>query len=384
MATRRIMFVSHTGQMSGAEMVLLDIVQLWPGASAFLFEDGPFAGALAERGLEVTVSRRGRGLATVRRDSSVFKIVPLLGRLGAIMIELMRAARNHDILYANSQKAFVLSSIVAMLIRRPLIWHLHDIINAAHFGALQRRIQVGLANLSATKVIVPSKAVATAFIAEGGRPDLVEIVANGLDLTPELRSPTELRHALGLPEGALVGVFSQLAMWKGQHILLQALARIPGVRCIVVGDALFGEKAYATYLAKLAGDLGIAERVEFLGQRTDVPKLMRAVDVVVHPSIDPEPFGRTLVEAMLVDVPVIATDAGAASDILESGRAGTLVPPNEPAALSAAIARVLNGSDHVLEQVDYARTRALSLYSRSRMLETLTRVIDAVHGGVPT
>jgi len=381
MGAARVMFVDHTGQIGGAELILLDIVQRWKGASAFLFENGPLSKALADRQLNVSISRWGQGLAQIRRDSSVLRAIPLAGRLGAIVVELARAARHQDIVYANSQKAFVLAAIATAFVRRPLIWHLHDIISAAHFGKLQRRLQIFLANRIAAKVIVPSQAAATAFVAEGGRGDLIEIVANGLDVVPCQSRPAELRRELGLPEGPLVGVFSRLAAWKGQHIVVQALAELPGVNCIIAGDALFGEQAYAASLAKMVDDLGLADRVHFLGPRSDVPKLMQAVDVMVHPSIAPEPFGRTLVEAMLAGVPVIATDTGAASDILEAGRAGRLVPPNDPAALSASIARILAGSDDLAGQLDYAVTRAKTHYSMDRMLDSIGLLINRVASG---
>jgi glycosyltransferase involved in cell wall biosynthesis len=375
------MFVSHTGQVSGAELVLLDVVQPWAGASAFLFEDGPLRQALASRGLNVTVSRWGQGLGGVRRDSSILKVVPLVGRLCAIVLEVARAARGHDIVYANSQKAFVLSAIAATLARRPLVWHLHDIISGVHFGAMQRRVQVALANFCAAKVIVPSQAAASAFVAEGGRKGLVEVVANGLDVTPESQSPAEIRQQLGLPAGPLIGVFSRLAPWKGQHVVLQALAQLPGVSCIIAGDALFGEQAYATHLDKLVDELGLADRVHFLGQRSDVPRLMSAVDAVIHPSIDPEPFGRTLVEAMLAGVPVIATDAGAASDILEAGRAGTLVPPGDAEALARAVKLVLSQPAELSGQLAYAVARARSHYGLAQMLQSISGVIGRLAPG---
>lgn len=381
MSAPRVMFVSHTGQVSGAELVLLDVVQPWAGASAFLFEDGPLRQALASRGLDVTVSRWGHGLSTVRRDSSILTVVPLVGRLCAIVLEVARAARGHDIVYANSQKAFVLSAIASTLARRPLVWHLHDIISGVHFGAMQRRVQVALANFCASKVIVPSQAAASAFIAEGGRKDLVEVVANGLDVSPETQSPAEIRNALGLPAGPLIGVFSRLAPWKGQHVVLQALAQLPGVSCIIAGDALFGEQAYATHLNKLVDDLGLADRVHFLGQRNDVPRLMSAVDAVIHPSIDPEPFGRTLVEAMLAGVPVISTDAGAASDILEAGKAGTLVPPGDAEALARAVRGVLSRPAGLGEQLAYAVSRARSHYGLARMLQSISGVIGRLAPG---
>ncbi len=381
MRSPRILFVSHTGQISGAEMVLLDIVGQRAAASAFLFEDGPFRTALSARKLDVTVSRWGRGIGAIRRDSSLFEIVPRVGRFCAILFEMRGVARNSDLLYANSQKAFVLSALLTLLVRRPLVWHLHDIISAEHFGSLQRRLQVTLANLAATKVVVPSQAVAAAFIAEGGRRDLVEVVPNGLDIEPEAATPAELRDQLGLPKGKLIGVFSRLAFWKGQHVVLGALAETPGVECIFAGDALFGEQPYAESLVRMVEQLDLEDRVRFLGQRADVPRLMRAVDIVVHPSIDPEPFGRTLVEAMLTGVPVIGTDAGAASEILEAGKAGTLVPARNSGALASAIRRTLAAPDGLKEQLAHAAQRARALYSRARMVDAIDRVIGSVASG---
>ncbi len=84
----------------------------------------------------------------------------------------------------------------------------------------------------------------------------------------------------------------------------------------------------------------MADRVRFLGQRDDVPALMRAVDAVVHPSTEPEPFGRTLVEAMLARRPLVAAEAGAVPEILDGGRAGLLFPPGDWAALADRLRHV--------------------------------------------
>jgi glycosyltransferase involved in cell wall biosynthesis len=377
MPVPRVMFVNHTSKIAGAELVLLDLVQPWQRASAFLFEDGPLNGAMNQRGLKVIMSRFGRGLSGIRRDRSLWKAAPLAYRLCAIVTEIGYAARRHDVIYANSQKAFVLAALATLFARRPLVWHLHDIIDGAHFGAMQRRLQVALANRLAARVIVPSEAAAAAFIGAGGRRDLVEVVPNGVTVAPDTSARDAIRKELGLPDAPLAGVFSRLAPWKGQHVLLQAIAKLPGVHGVIVGDALFGESDYAARLRALAAELGIAERVHFLGHRSDVPKVMHAVDVMVHPSVDPEPFGRTLVEAMLARVPVIATDTGAASDILEGGKAGTLVRPNDADAIAAAIARVL--ADPAMgSQLDYAARRATTHYGVAQMLSSVSDLIQRV------
>ena len=381
MPTDRVLFVDHTGQIGGAELVLLDVVEGRRNSSVFLFEKGPLSDAMIEKGLDLIASKWGNGLSQFRRDSSVLTAIPLAGRLIAIVGEIAQAARRHDVVYANSQKAFVLSAIANIIVSRPLIWHLHDIISSAHFGRTQRMVQVRLANWRASKVIVPSEAAALAFVDAGGRRDLIDIVPNGLTVDTEPRSPNELRQELGLPTGPLVGVFSRLVAWKGQHVLLKALAGLPEVNCIVVGDALFGEADYAASLSRLVVDLHLQQRVFFLGHRNDVPRLMKAVDVMVHPSIDPEPFGRTLVEAMLAGVPVIASDAGAAPDILDGGRAGTLVPPNDPQALAEAIASVLAKPEQLVAQLEYASSRAYGQYSLGRMLDSIGILISKVQTG---
>jgi glycosyltransferase involved in cell wall biosynthesis len=374
----RVLFLNHTGAISGAEMVLLDVVRACDSPAAFLFEEGALASKLKDAGVKVMQSRFGGGFAGVKRDTSLFKALPLAGKMSALIGELALAARRFDVLYANSQKAFVLGSLAAAMARRPLIWHLHDIIGKAHFGTSQRRLQIGLANRFARCVVAPSRSVADAFIAEGGLPALARVVPNGLDIEPLRLSKAALREELGLPPGPLIGVFSRLAPWKGQHIVLRAIAGLPDVHCIIAGSALFGEDAYSGILRVFASDLGIEDRISFLGQRGDVPALMRAVDIVVHPSVDPEPFGRTLVEAMLARTPVIATDTGAASEILAGGEAGTLVPPGDAEALAGAIREVLAGGAALAAQTGRAEARALKMYSTGPMRSAIAGLIARV------
>ncbi|MCJ2087750.1 glycosyltransferase [Methylobacterium sp. E-005] len=380
-ARPRVLFVSHTGTMSGAELVLRDAVRPWAGSTAFLFEDGALADTLRGAGLAIRLARRGTGLSGLRRDASILTALPKLRRLAGLALEIARAARACDVVYANSQKAFLLAAIPARLVGRPVIWHLHDILDGAHFGRAQRTVQAQLANLCAARVVVPSRAAAEAFVNAGGRTSRVTVVPNGLDLDRDPRSPTALRAELGLPDGPLIGVFSRLSPWKGQDVVIEALAKIPNVRCIVVGTALFGEDAYAAELRARVSALGLSERVLFLGQRSDVPRLMQAVDAVVHPSVDPEPFGRTLVEAMLAGVPVIATDAGASAEILDGGAAGILVPPRRSDILAAAVAEVLAKPDAVAARTELARVRALTRYSAAGMQQALATLILDIAAG---
>ena len=375
MSTPKVLFVSHASSISGAEMVLLDVAPAFPGSAAFIFERGALSNELARRDMPVIVATFGSGLSGIKRESRLTRAAPLAGKMAAIVAELSMAARKFDVIYANSQKAFVLGSLAAALSRRPLIWHLHDIINKAHFGDGQRRLQISLANRFARLVIAPSTAVQSTFIAEGGRAELVRIIPNGIDCAVDPSSKAVLRPRLGLPSGPLIGVFSRIAAWKGQHVMLRAMANLPNVHCIIVGSALFGEERYEKSLRTLCRTLGLERRVTFLGQRSDVPLLMQAMDAVVHPSVDPEPFGRTLVEAMLVGTPIVATDTGAAREILKED--ATLVKPGDSVALATALRTVLSDAGKRADDLANTSKRASATYGVKIMQTKIAEEVSA-------
>lgn len=371
---KRLLFVNHTSRLGGAEMVLLDVVLGFRGGGAFLFEDGLLRARLARLGIVSIIPKRPSGFSTIKRDRSLLRALPHLGGLARTLWRLRQSARKFDVIYANSQKAFVLAAPASAAARKPLIWHLHDILSPHHFGPAQIKLTISLANLFATRVIVPSKAAADAFVASGGKQALVRIVPNGLDRVP--KQAGVYRSDLKLACPFIIGVFSRLSPWKGQEVVLRALVELPDTGCLIVGGALFGEDEYARGLVALAKKLGVSDRVRFVGHRDDVPDLMRIVDVVVHPSTEPEPFGRTLVEAMLVRRPVVAANVGAVSEILEEGRVGILFPPGDHMALAECLRRVERGD--AFENIGPAEERALEFYNARRMRNGIRDVIAEV------
>ncbi len=385
-AAPRVLFVNHSSRMGGAEFILLATLRGFDDRSAvWLFEEGPLRERLRASPVRTLMPRRPSGFTAVKRDGGgLLGAMPLLGDMARMVGGIVSAARNHDVVYANSQKAFVLSAPAALLARRPLVWHLHDILTPAHFGAAQLRLLRLLANRP-SRVIVPSRAVADAYVALGGEMRRVVVVPNGVTLEPDGTEGLDraaLRAQLGLPPGPgfLFGVFSRLSPWKGQEVALRALALRPDISCVIAGGALFGEDDYAASLPRLAAELGVAERVHFLGQRADVPALMRAVDAVVHPSTEPEPFGRTLVEAMLARTPVIAAAAGAAPEILDEGT-GLLVPPGDVGALAGALDEVRADEGRTRARVAAGEARALARYTERGMRDGIAAAVRSVAAG---
>lgn len=373
---RRVLFVNHASRMGGAEQVLLALLPGFHGrAGLWLFEDGPLRDRAQALGVPALLPPGASAFDSVKRDASLLRALPMLGGLLRGLRGIARAAADYELLYANSQKAFVLAAPASVIARRPLIWHLHDILTPAHFGAQQLRLLRLLSRIPA-RIIVPSRAAAEAFVQLCGATDRLRVVPNGVSLPPAPAGEDRaaLRHRLGLPDAPLVGVFSRLSPWKGQDVALRALADLPGVHGIFAGAPLFGEADYAQKLQSLSGELQIAARTHFLGHRDDVPELMRAMDVVLHPSVDPEPFGRTLVEAMLSRVPLVATATGAAPEILADGAAGLLVPPRDAAAMAEALRQWLRGADPAL--LDRAERRAREDYAEAGMRAGIHAVVD--------
>jgi glycosyltransferase involved in cell wall biosynthesis len=204
-------------------------------------------------------------------------------------------------------------------------------------------------------VIANSQASADSLIAAGFDPQRVVVIPNGIDPAPfdaaiadSDRLRRGLRQSLGLGEDEpLLGLFGRLSPWKGQHIAIESLESLPGVHLLLVGDALFGEEAYVERLRKLAARPGVEGRVHFLGFRDDVAGVMQGVDVVIHASTSPEPFGRVIVEAMLGARPVVATRGGGASEIIDEGKNGLLCDASSVKSLAEKVRWILAGGPQV-------------------------------------
>jgi glycosyltransferase involved in cell wall biosynthesis len=314
-------------------------------------------------------------LSGIRREEGTKQDLRALPAALELSWRVARMARGYDVLYANSQKALIVGALAGKIAGKPVIWHLHDILTADHFSRTHRRLAVAVGNLLVSRVVANSKATAEAFAESGGRVERVRVVYNGIDPTPFRSVPQpemdNVRRELGLVGVPVVSVFSRLAPWKGQHVLLEALARLPGVHALLVGAPLFGEDDYAKDLRQQAKALDVADRAHFLGFRRDIPSLMRLSDIVVHTSVAPEPFGRVIVEGMLARRPVVAARAGGAAEIVDDGVSGALVAPGDANALAAALTDLLVNPAKAQALAEAGYKMALERFSLRSMLENL-------------
>ncbi|MFM2311635.1 MAG: hypothetical protein RLZZ04_911 [Cyanobacteriota bacterium] len=345
MKQHRILFVDHTAVMGGAELSLLDLATAYADTSkVLLFQDGVLRERLEQAGVEVKVAPVSKAMLNLRTSGGLGSLITI-PELWQIAGYLAQEAKGYDLILANSQKAFITAAISSLRGSPAVLWYLHDILTAKHFSQVNRLVAIFLANRFAAKVLVNSQATGQAFVAAGGKDKLTHVVYNGFDLQKfdlvNFEDVQKIRDQLGIDDAPLVGLFSRLSYWKGQHILLEAIKHLPKIHLLLVGTALFGEQEYVSELKALAEISELAGRVHWLGFRDDIPTLMKACDIVVHTSTEPEPFGRVIVEGQLAQKPVIAAAAGGALELIENAKNGYLFPPGDAIALGQLIQKLI-------------------------------------------
>ena len=215
-------------------------------------------------------------------------------------------------------------------------------------------------------VICISSAVHENFVASGlGDLPLVTIF-NGLDPAQMqgTRAPADVRAEIGVaPDTRLIGIVGNIKPWKGQEVVIRAMALLreefPELACVLIGDTSQSAAAYREQIAALTREFGIASRVHITGFRSDVANYINALDIQVHASVHPEPFGRVLLEGMALSKPLVASNGGAVPEIVVHEHTGLLFEPGNPTALAAALRTLL---------ADRPRAAAMGAAGRARLL----------------
>ncbi|WP_169195970.1 glycosyltransferase [Devosia sp. MC1541] len=156
----------------------------------------------------------------------------------------------------------------------------------------------------------------------------------------------------------IIGMIGRIGPWKGQALALLGLSMGTDWQLLVVGEALFESENFRQDFHESATRYTQAGDVFCIGHRDDIAEIMGGVDVVIHASTLPEPFGRVIVEAMLAGTPVIASNGGGVPEIVQNGVSGRLIAPNSATALATAIEAALRETEQSLRMAVAARRYA--------------------------
>ena len=391
----RILYLSQSSQLGGAERSLLDFL-----ASLRLYQP--------EWSLHLVVPNAGPLVAeaeTLMVSTSIVRLPAALGRLGDSGVGgnagrqvssaqlLARAGRalfsirsylgelrgtiakiSPDVIHTNGFKMDILG-VWAKPAQVPVVWHIHDYTSSRPVMARLLRLHAR----SCAGAIANSNSVAHDIKVVCGDGLRVKTIYNAVNL--ERFSPLgpieDLDQAAGLAPAPLgtvkVGLVAAMARWKGHKVFLRAISMIPHdlpVRAYVIGGQLYqtdGSQFAIDELRDLALRLGIADRVAFTGFISDSAAAMRALDVVVHASTQPEPFGLVVVEAMALAKPVVVAFAGGVSEVINDGLDALSHPPNQAEILASQIVQLAMHPELRAKLGSAARATAERRFDRMRL-----------------
>lgn len=393
----RILYVSHTAEISGGERSLLDLL----GAvgdrvqATVAAPEGPLSAELRAQGVPVrtipgtTGSLRPHPLHTPRTAAELARAVWCTRRIAA--------REGVDLVHANSIRAGIVAATAARSGGPPCVVHVRDVLPD---GPLTRATRT-VVNRGAAAIVANSAYTLERF-ADPSTDALLAVAHSPVGLD-RLHAAAELdrrqaRDALAIPveAGPVLGVVAQLTPWKAQDDAVRIAAGLrdahPGVRLLLAGSAKFvsgstrhDNRAFVRRLEALIAKLDLGDRVVLLGERSDVPELLRALDMLLLPSWE-EPFGRAVVEALAVGVPVAATSAGGAREVVIDGVHGLLLPPRRPDVWVRALSPLLGDAVRLAEMSRHGRTRATAFDAgahAAHVLSVYEEVLAMTSDGTP-
>jgi glycosyltransferase involved in cell wall biosynthesis len=198
-------------------------------------------------------------------------------------------------------------------------------------------------------------------------------------LDPDVRARTRRRYGIP-PEGPVVGFFGRIVEWKGQLEFIRAAAlvaaKVPRASFLIVGDAGDGTRDYEGQVRAAVASSGIEGQVFFTGYVDDVDAHYRAVDVVAHASIAPEPSGRVIFEAMDHGIPVVASDRGGPKEFIEDGVDGFIVDPTDAARFAGRLVELLTNDERRMQMGERARTKIQNSYGKEQYAAAVMAAYD--------
>lgn len=304
-----------------------------------------------------------RPLDVTTRLDRVRRVASILTRAGLAFPRVVRIARDQrpDVVYSSQQKwDSLVAGLVAALLRRPHVVHLHYIPGPWLGKRMMRKLRTG-------PVITVSQYIRGLAIDAGADPARVRPVLNPIDPYPEdaraARSAT--REAMGIADDEVViGFISRLSPTKGQIETLRALAELGPVaartRLVLVGGGEIEEE-----LRELADELGLADRVIFTGLRNDIPELLGSFDIFAHPSFQ-DPCPLAVLEAQAAALPTVAFDEGGISEIVADETTGLLAPDRDVSELAERLRRLIEDPELRSRMGPAARERAGTVFRPAR------------------
>jgi glycosyltransferase involved in cell wall biosynthesis len=376
MKKRTILFVHAADEMYGSDAVLLSIVRALHGTEFEPFvvlpndvhSEIPESARLSGRLRAMKVPVASIPLAVLRRKYfNPAGALEMWRRLESSTQAVLDLICDRDVAVVHSHTSAVLTGAeCARRLGVPHVWHVSEIVERPR---VVRRFISRMVARRADWVAAVSRAVRGHLIeTQPGAADKVDVIYNGIDVRPFSRGDRDrVRRELGAGERPVIGMIGRLGTWKGQELLIEAarhvIERRPDALFLLVGGVYDGQAHHFDLIRKAAADQGVSRQVIVHGFREDVADILAAIDIFVQPSLRPDPFPTTVLEAMASGKPVVATDHGGPREMIVHGETGLLTPPGNAAAMAEAILQILDNDVFRRRAGEAGRRRVVQEFS---------------------
>ena len=324
---------------------------------------------------------------------------------GPLALPLVLARRT-----VNSLKlASTIASRVSFLKRRRIdlvhlnnsITRYHDWMNAAFLAGVPCIVHERGLNESYTRsdiawahrlaLIVPMSRWIQDHMVERGVPaNKIRVMYDGLDPATIRadRSPAVIREEYGInPDQPVVGIVGNIREWKGQETVVRAMIEVvkahPRLVCFFVGASTSEDAAYVDRLNRLIADAGIQSNVRFTGYQQDPGSFVRTMQFVMHASVQPEPFGMVVLEAMAQRKAVVGSRAGGVIEMVVEGETGYTFPPGDWQTLASQMLELLGAPEKAGQMGEAGYTRLINHFTMQRYMDEIHRTYRAILAGEP-
>ena len=333
---------------------------------------------LARRVQSKRLGALGRALLFgIGRMDDLVNRLPYLLRLAAHVVRVQP-----DIIHGNNEpNSNREAMLVARLLRRPYVQHIRGTLGHSRHSPWL---------LSKPDMFVPvSRWLASDLISAGVVAGRVRQIYDAVDLSALRNTATRggLRQELGIgKETLIVAMVGMLVPWKGQGLFidavkLMAVANRKLVFLLVGGTPELGNDAFEAELRSRVHELGLEAQLLFLGRRSDIPTVLPEMDVVVSASLQPEPLGLVMLEAMASGCIFVAPAHGAATEVVLDGQNGFLFTPGSAASLAAKLDEAIAMADHRGDLVERAQQAVQSQFSGARCAKATLALHQAIQQG---
>lgn len=395
----KVLYLNPVANMGGAETSLVELLsaarRCYPDWNLVLVagEDGPMVDKVRKLGIRAEILQMPRELRQagdsglqngVSRWQALWRLAPLLGAVHGYGLRLREAILREKphILHATGLKMQILAALYLPKGTR-LLWHIHDYPSWRPLASkalrwLARRCDGALANSESVAGDLRSCCPGLPWVERFY--NTVDSAMLNSDAFVDLDAAAQMPPAA--PDEVKIGLVATYARWKGQMVFLEALAglrtKIPW-RAYIIGGPIYataGSQFEESELRAQIKKFGLQDRVGLTGFIASRGGVMKALDIVVHASTKPEPFGMVLIEAMVSGKAVIVSQAGGAAELFEEGVTGLGHAPGDALALAARVERLLGDSQFRAELGDRGKAFAIANFSGdklARQLETVYR-----------